>query len=109
MANLDVFAWTHEDMVGIHPNVMYHQLNISPDFKPIQQKRRAIEAKRYKALKDEVNKLLNIGFVRESFYSSWLANPVLVKKPNGNWKACVDFMDLNKACPKDSFPLPQID
>ena len=82
-ANLDVFAWTHEDMVRIHPDVMCHRLNISPDFKPIRQKRRAMDAKRYKALKDKVNKLLDIGFVRESFYSSWLANPILVKKPNG--------------------------
>ena len=81
-ANLDVFTWTHEDIVGIHPDVMYHRLNISPDFKPIWQKRRAMDAERYKALKDEIDKLLDIGFVRESFYPSWLANPVLVKKPN---------------------------
>ena len=108
IVNLDVFAWTHEDMVGIHPDVMCHRLNISPDFKPIQQKRRAMEAKRYKALKDEVDKLLEIGFVRESFYPSWLDNPVLVKKPNSKWKTCVDFTNLNKACPKDSFPLPWI-
>ena len=47
--------------------------NISPDFKPIRQKRRAMDAERYKALKDEVDKLLDIGFVRESFYLSWLA------------------------------------
>ena len=108
-ANLDVFAWTHEDMVGIHPDVMCHRLNISPDFKPIQQKRRAMDAKRYKALTDKVDKLLDIGFIREFFYPSWLANPILVEKPNGKWRTCVDFTDLNKACPKDSFPLPQID
>ena len=108
-ANLDVFAWTHEDMVGIHPDVMCHHLNISPDFKPVRQKRRAMDVERYKALKEEVDKLLDIGFVRESFYPSWLANPVLVKKPNGSWRTCVDFTDLNKACPKDSFPLPRID
>jgi hypothetical protein len=38
-----------------------------------------------------------------------LANVVLVKKANRKWRACVDFTDLNKACPKDSFPLPQMD
>ena len=65
-ANLDVFMWTHEDMVGIHPDVMCHRLNINPDFKPIQQKRRAMNIERYKTLKDEVDKLLDIGFVRES-------------------------------------------
>ena len=70
MANLNVFAWTHEDMVGIHLDVMSHWLNINPDFKPILQKRRAIDLERYKALKDEVDKVLDIGFVRESFYPS---------------------------------------
>ena len=69
-ANLDVFAWTHEDMIGIHLDIMCHHLNINPDFKPIQQKMRVMDAKRYKALKDEVDKLLDIGFVRESFYPS---------------------------------------
>ena len=108
-ANLDVFGWTHEDMVGIHPDIMCHWLNISPDFKPIRQKRRAMDAERYKALKDEVDKLLDICLIRESFYPSWLANPVPIKKLNDKWRTCVDFTDLNKAYPKDSFLLPRID
>ena len=66
-ANLNVFVWTHEDMVGILSNIMCHRLNISPDFKPIRQKRRAMDVERYKALKDEVDKLIDIGFIRESF------------------------------------------
>ena len=69
-ANLDVFTWTHEDMVRIHPNFICHWLNISPDFKPIWKKSRAMEIERYKALKDEVDKLLDTVFVRESFYLS---------------------------------------
>jgi hypothetical protein len=43
------------------------------------------------------------------YYPDWLANVVLVKKSNGKWRMCIDFTDLNKACPKDSFPLPRID
>jgi hypothetical protein len=43
------------------------------------------------------------------FYLDWLANVVMVKKANGKWRMCVDFTDLNKACPKDSFPQPRID
>ena len=58
---------------------------------------------------DEVNKLLVANSIRKVYYLDWLANIVLVKKANGKWKMCVDFMDLNKACPKDSFPLPRID
>ena len=49
------------------------------------------------------------GFIREVYYPDWLTNVVLVKKVNGKWRICVDFTDLNKACPKDSFPLPRID
>ena len=57
-------------MVGIHPDVMSHRLNISLDFKPMRQKRIAMDVERYNALKDEVDKLLDIGFIRESFYPS---------------------------------------
>ena len=67
-----------------------------------------MDAKRYQAMKNEVDKFLACDFIKESFYPSWLANPILVKNPNGKWRTCVDFSDLNKACPKDSVPLPQI-
>ena len=53
--------------------------------------------------------MLIAGFIREVYYSKWLANVVLVKKANGKWRMCIDFTDLNKAYPKDSFPLPRID
>ena len=58
---------------------------------------------------DEVNKLLSTGFIREVYYLEWLTNIVLVKKTNEKWRMCMDFTDLNKAYPKDSFPLPRID
>ena len=56
-----------------------------------------------------MDKLLDAGFIREVFYPEWLANVVMVKKNNDKWRMCVDFIDLNKACSKDSFPLPRID
>ena len=56
-----------------------------------------------------MNKLLAVNFIREVYYPEWLANIVMVKKANGKWRICVDFTDLNNACPKDSFPLPRID
>ena len=107
--NLDVFTWMHSDMEGIDPEIMYHRLNIDPDRKPVRQKRRAMDVERYQALKEDVDKLITDDFTNESFYPSWLANHVLVKKSNGKWRTYVDFTDLNKACPKDSFPLLWID
>jgi len=56
-----------------------------------------------------VERLLKAGFIREVDYPQWLANVVLVKKSSGKWRMCMDFTDLNKACPKDSFPLPRMD
>ena len=54
-------------------------------------------------------KLKQAGAIKEVFYPKWLANTVVVKKKTGKWHVCVDFTDLNKACPKDPFPIPQID
>ena len=105
--NQDVFAWTHAGMIGIHPRVMCHQLNIDPQAKPVCQKWRALNTD--KALQDEVDRLLKIRFIRESYYPDWLANPILIIKPNRKWRMCIDFTNLNKAYPKDSFPLPRID
>ena len=77
--------------------------------KPVQQRRRAFALERDQAIAEEVTKLLKAGFIREVYYPDWLANVILVKKANGKWRMCVDFTDLNKACPNDSFPLPRID
>ena len=46
--------------------------------------------------------------IREVFYPEWLANTVVVKKKSGKWRVCVNFTDLNKACPKDPFPMLRI-
>jgi hypothetical protein len=59
--------------------------------------------------RNEVKRLLSAGVIREVKYPEWLANTVRVKKANGKWRMCIDFTDLNKACPKDEFPLPRID
>ena len=61
------------------------------------------------AIKDEVQKLIVAKFIREVYYLYWLAYVVMVKKANGKWRMCVDYTDLNKACLKDSYPLPRID
>ena len=107
--NRDVFAWKQADMGGIDPTVITHRLHTNPSFKPVKQKRRSFAPERQKAINEEVGKLLQAGAIREVEYPEWLANVVLVKKENGKWRLCIDFTDINKACPKDSFPLPRID
>ena len=67
-ANLDVFTWNHEDMVGIDPNVMLYQLNIDPNHRLIHQKMRLVIAECYATLKEEVGKLLANRFIREAHY-----------------------------------------
>ena len=73
------------------------------------KKEGASAQKRQKAINEEVNKLLQAKAIREVEYLDWLANVVLVKKANSKWQLCIDFTDVNRACPKDSFPLPRID
>ena len=96
-------------MGGIDSAVITHRLNISPSFKPVKQKRRSFTPERQKAINEEVGKLLQANAIREVEYPEWLAKVVLVKKENGKWRLCIDFTDINRACPKDNFSLPQID
>lgn len=96
-------------MPEIDINIASHEINVDPTFKHVKQKRRKLGPERAKAVNDEVERLLQVGSITEVKYPDWLANPVVVKKKNGKWRICVDFTDLNKASPKDSFPLPHID
>ena len=106
--NIYMFAWSHEDMPGIDPSVTTHRLNIYPSSKPVRQKKRVFALERDNAIKEEVQKLTLAKFIQEVYYPDWLANVVMVKKANGKWRMCMDFTDLNKACPKDSYPVPRI-
>ena len=108
-SHANIFAWSHEDMPGIDPKVACHKLAIKKRARLVRQKRRCFNQERYEAINSEVEKLLRAGFIKEAEYPEWISNVVLVKKANGKWRMCVDFTDLNKACPNDSFPLPQID
>jgi hypothetical protein len=95
-------------MPRIPKEVIEHKLGIDPAFKPIKQKERRYTTDRREAIRLEVNKLLEAGFISPVDYPIWLANPVLVEKPDGSWRMCIDYTSLNKACPKDEYPLPRI-
>ncbi|CAL9012172.1 unnamed protein product [Prunus brigantina] len=107
--NSEVFAWSYNDMPGISPDIISHRLSINPAVRPVRQKRRAYDPERYEAMKAEVDKLSTIGFIKEVDYPTWLANVVMIRKGTKGWRMCVDYTNLNRACPKDSFPLPRID
>ncbi|XP_056697680.1 uncharacterized protein [Spinacia oleracea] len=105
----DIFAFAVEEMPGIDPSIAVHKLNVDESLKPVRQKKRNHGEARNKAAAEEVQNLLEARFIRPSQYPDWVANVVLVPKPNKSWRMCVDYTNLNKACPKDSFPLPKID
>jgi hypothetical protein len=105
----DVFAWTPYEAPGVDPEFVCHELNVSPEYKPVVQKARRTAPQHAETVREKVERLLKIEAIREVLYPQWLSNTVVVKKKNGKWRVCVDFTDLNKACPKDPFPLPKID
>nr|AAU10764.1 putative polyprotein [Oryza sativa Japonica Group] len=108
-ANTDVFAWRPADMPGVPREVIEHRLAVRPGARPVRQKVRRQAPERQAFIREEVARLLEAGFIREVIHPEWLANPVVVPKANGKLRMCIDYTDLNKACPKDPYPLPRID
>jgi ribonuclease HI len=107
--NIEAFAWTPYEMPGVDPSFITHSLNVDPARKPVVQKPRRSSAIHSDAVTEEVQRLIEADAIREVQYPTWLANTVVVKKKNGKWRVCVDYTNLNDACPKDCFPLPRID
>jgi hypothetical protein len=96
-------------MSGIPRDVAEHSLDIRAGARPVKQHPRRFDEEKRRAIGEEVHKLMAAGFIKEVFHPEWLANPVLVKKKGGKWRMCVDYIGLNKACPKVPYPLPRID
>ena len=107
--NVDVFAWSAYEAPGIDLSFICHHLNVNPSITLKRQPPRHPSKEHAKAIRNEVTKLKQAGAIKEVFYPQWLANTVVVKKKIGKWRVCVDFTDLNKAYPKDPFPVPRID
>uniref|UniRef100_A0A2N9J4N8 Uncharacterized protein n=1 Tax=Fagus sylvatica TaxID=28930 RepID=A0A2N9J4N8_FAGSY len=102
----DVFAWTYKEMPGLDPRVAVHRLAIKQEARPVKQAQRRFRPELLPQIEAEVNKLEQAGFIRKVQFPKWIANIVPVRKKNGQIRVCVDFRDLNRACPKDDFPLP---
>ena len=102
--NADVFFWTHADMPRISPIHASYKLNFTPSAKSVRQKVRRFHPDRHSIIRTEVENLLHNEFIRAMKYPEWLANVVVVPKKGNKWRVCVDYTDLNDACPKYSFP-----
>ena len=107
--NVDVFAWDAYEAPGIDPSFICHHLNINPSIILKRQPPWRPSKEHVEVVKNEVTKFKQAGAIKEVFYPQWLANIVAVKKKTGKWHVCVNFTNLNKACPKDPFSMPRID
>jgi hypothetical protein len=96
-------------MPGVPRELIEHSLNVHPKVVPKKQHLQRFAHDKREAIKREIAKLLAVGFIKEVIHAEWVANPVLVRKKNNEWRMCVDYTDLNKHCPKDHFGLPRID
>lgn len=103
------FAWSYADMLGINPDLIMHHLNMDLKAKPIKQKIRKMHPHIALLVKTELKKLLDVGFIRPVAYLEWVSSIVLVSKLDKSIRVCTNFRDLNRACPKDDFPVPNID
>ena len=107
--HLDAFAWSYKEMKGVHPLVYTHHICIKKDCKPVMQPQRRMNPTLKDIVKEELQILLDAGFIYPISDSEWVSPLVLVPKKNGKWRIFVDYQELNKATKKDHFPLPFID
>ena len=102
----DCFAWDYTEMPGLDRGIVEHRLPLKKGFRPFQQRARQMKAEVLEEVKKEVQKMLDAGFIRPCRYAEWISSVVPVQKKDGRWRVCVDFRDLNRATPKDEYPMP---
>src|ERR1043165_2693920 len=105
----DCFMWKPSDVTGVDPSVAVHKIPTYPEVKSVKHKLRRVKPEWSLKIKEEIAKQLDSGFIELITYTTWLANIVPVPKKDRKIRVCVDYRDLNKACPKDDFSLPHID
>ena len=107
---VDCFAWDYIEMPGLSRELVEHQLPIKKGFRPFQQKPYRFNSTIYDRIKEEINRLLQARFSQACRYAEWVSNIVPIeKKDSGKIKVCIDFRDLNRATPKDEYPMPIAD
>ena len=97
-------------MPGLNRDLIEHRLPIKAGFRPYKQPSRRFNPIMYDRIKEEINRLPDAGFIRSCRYAEWISNIVPVeKKDSGKIRVCIDFRYLNKATPKDEYPMPIAD
>lgn len=96
-------------MLGIDTIMEFHRLAIDSTVKLLSKRKHKVDKEKRAIIDNEVQKQTNVSFMTKIKYSTWLANVVLVMKELNKWYMCVNFTVLNVACPKDPYPLPNID
>jgi hypothetical protein len=102
----DCFAWDYIEMPGLDRSIVEHRLPLKKGFWPFQQWARQMRTKVLEEVKKEIEKMLEVGFIRLCRYAEWIFSIVPIQKKDGRWWICVDFRDLNRATPKDEYPMP---
>jgi hypothetical protein len=105
----DIFAWSYEEMSGIDPNIVIHEIKTYPNAKLVRQHLCPVHPRKVTTIKLEVEKLLKADFIYPVALTNWVSNLVLIDKKQGTICVCIDYRDINKACPKDNFPTPFVD
>ena len=106
---VDIFAWSYQDMHGLDTYIVVHRLPLKEECPSVKQKLLRTRLDMAKKIKYEVQKKFDASFLDVTLYPPWVANIVLVPKKDCKVRMCVDYQDLNRASPKDEFPLPHID
>jgi hypothetical protein len=105
----DVFAWSYEDMKGLNPEFYYHKINLAKDAIQVQQRRYRLNPNYATKVKEEIDKLLRVDFIRPVKRGTWLSLIVVVLKKNCKLQVYVNYRKLNAATITDAFPLPFTD
>jgi hypothetical protein len=105
----DCFAWDYTEMPGLDRSIIEHWLPLKNGFQPFQQRARQMRTELLEEVKKEIEKMLEAGFISPCRYAEWISSIVSAQKKDGQWWVCVDFRDLNRATPKDEYPMPVVE
>lgn len=105
----DGFAWYYNEMLDIDPQIIQYQIKTYPGANPVRKKLWLVNPHKATTIKDEIQKLIDVGFIYLEPSTKWVSNPIPVDKKEGTIQVRVDYCDLNVACHKDNYPTPFID